>query len=219
MSFIAILARGKRQTDRQTDRGSEVQGKWWVKLVNTSVNCGSCPQNHHRKNCVQYVWPHYLVDKMNCRKTQIEVFNVMGALYAGTMLLGVQNASTVQPVVAVERTVFYRERAASMYSPLPYALAQVREFHITCFSPGTLFITKLHNSNILQLMYPQSSPQLHSPVLSGSYFCPLICLKKSFWLLPKIQLLLSTHLPEEKEKTHSRAMNLYLHWRWLTTTG
>jgi hypothetical protein len=31
--------------------------------------------------------------------------------------------------------------------------------------------------------------------------------------------LLSTHLPEEKEKTHSRAMNLYLHWRWLTTTG
>ncbi|CAK9221411.1 unnamed protein product [Sphagnum troendelagicum] len=58
------------------------------------------------------------------RKTQIEVFNVMGALYAGTMLLGVQNASTVQPVVAVERTVFYREHAASMYSPLPYALAQ-----------------------------------------------------------------------------------------------
>jgi len=31
----------------------------------------------------------------------------------------------VQPVVVVERTVFYRERAARMYSALPYALAQV----------------------------------------------------------------------------------------------
>nr|BAD29138.1 PDR-type ABC transporter-like [Oryza sativa Japonica Group]BAD29206.1 PDR-type ABC transporter-like [Oryza sativa Japonica Group] len=38
---------------------------------------------------------------------------------------GVQNSSSVQPVVSVERTVFYRERAAHMYSPLPYALGQV----------------------------------------------------------------------------------------------
>uniref|UniRef100_A0A0E0EQU6 ABC transporter domain-containing protein n=1 Tax=Oryza meridionalis TaxID=40149 RepID=A0A0E0EQU6_9ORYZ len=35
------------------------------------------------------------------------------------------NSSSVQPVVSVERTVFYRERAAHMYSPLPYALGQV----------------------------------------------------------------------------------------------
>jgi len=27
--------------------------------------------------------------------------------------------------VAIERTVFYRERAAGMYSAIPYALAQV----------------------------------------------------------------------------------------------
>ena len=39
--------------------------------------------------------------------------------------MGANNFSTVQPVVAVERTVFYRERAARMYSALPYALAQV----------------------------------------------------------------------------------------------
>jgi hypothetical protein len=31
---------------------------------------------------------------------------------------------TVQPIVAAERVVYYRERAASMYSPMPYALAQ-----------------------------------------------------------------------------------------------
>ncbi|KAF2283073.1 hypothetical protein GH714_043817 [Hevea brasiliensis] len=44
---------------------------------------------------------------------------------AAVLFLGVQNASSVQPVVAVERTVFYRERAAGMYSALPYAYAQV----------------------------------------------------------------------------------------------
>ncbi|KAK7843637.1 abc transporter g family member 31 [Quercus suber] len=36
----------------------------------------------------------------------------------------VNNASSVQPVVSIERTVFYRERAAGMYSPIAYAVAQ-----------------------------------------------------------------------------------------------
>ncbi|MCD7462129.1 transcription factor [Datura stramonium] len=50
-----------------------------------------------------------------------DLFNAMGSMYAATLFLGVQNSSSVQPVVAVERTVFYRERAAGMYSALPYA--------------------------------------------------------------------------------------------------
>ncbi|KAL3696050.1 hypothetical protein R1sor_010126 [Riccia sorocarpa] len=58
------------------------------------------------------------------RKSQTDIFNVMGALYAAVLFMGVNNASSVQPVVSVERTVFYRERAAGMYGPLPYALAQ-----------------------------------------------------------------------------------------------
>ncbi|KAL2643201.1 hypothetical protein R1flu_010788 [Riccia fluitans] len=58
------------------------------------------------------------------RDTQQDIFNVMGALYSAVIFLGVNNASTVQPVVAVERTVFYRERAAGMYSSIPYAVAQ-----------------------------------------------------------------------------------------------
>ncbi|CAM6100115.1 unnamed protein product [Calypogeia fissa] len=58
------------------------------------------------------------------RSTQQDVFNVMGAMYASVLFLGVNNASTVQPVVAIERSVFYRERAAGMYAPLPYAAAQ-----------------------------------------------------------------------------------------------
>ncbi|CAH9131526.1 unnamed protein product [Cuscuta epithymum] len=53
-----------------------------------------------------------------------DLFNAMGSMYAAVLFLGVQNSSSVQPVVAVERTVFYREKAAGMYSALPYAFGQ-----------------------------------------------------------------------------------------------
>ncbi|XP_071691961.1 pleiotropic drug resistance protein 1-like isoform X2 [Rutidosis leptorrhynchoides] len=59
------------------------------------------------------------------RKTQQDLSNAMGSMYAATLFLGVQNSSAVQPVVDIERTVFYRERAAGMYSALAYACAQV----------------------------------------------------------------------------------------------
>nr|CAD1823989.1 unnamed protein product [Ananas comosus var. bracteatus] len=59
------------------------------------------------------------------RKQQQDLFNAMGSMYAAVLFIGVQNSSSVQPVVAVERTVFYRERAAGMYSALPYAFGQV----------------------------------------------------------------------------------------------
>ncbi|KAJ0075534.1 hypothetical protein Patl1_34364 [Pistacia atlantica] len=54
-----------------------------------------------------------------------DLFNAMGSMYAAVLFLGVQNATAVQPAVAVERTVFYREKAAGMYSPMSYAFAQV----------------------------------------------------------------------------------------------
>ncbi|XP_078443115.1 ABC transporter G family member 36-like isoform X2 [Wolffia australiana] len=54
-----------------------------------------------------------------------DLFNAMGSMYCAVLFIGVQNAQTVQPVVAVERTVFYRERAAGMYSAFPYAFGQV----------------------------------------------------------------------------------------------
>ncbi|KAJ0972688.1 hypothetical protein J5N97_020647 [Dioscorea zingiberensis] len=56
---------------------------------------------------------------------QQEVFNLLGALYGAVFFLGATNCNTVQPIVAIERTVFYREKAAGMYSPLSYAFAQV----------------------------------------------------------------------------------------------
>lgn len=65
-----------------------------------------------------------------CREEQQKVLNAMGSLFAAVLFIGVNNASSVQPVVDVERTVFYREKAAGMYSAMPYALAQVNpQFH------------------------------------------------------------------------------------------
>eukprot|EP00250_Pteridium_aquilinum_P022353 c25359_g2_i2 orf=102-4673(+) len=58
------------------------------------------------------------------RGTSEDLLNIMGGMFAATLFLGVSNGSSVQPVVGIERTVFYREKAAGMYSPLPYALAQ-----------------------------------------------------------------------------------------------
>mgnify|MGYP002775745921 FL=1 len=57
-----------------------------------------------------------------------DLLTVMGAMYGATLFLGINNCSTVQPVVSVERTVFYRERGAGMYSAMPYALSQVSFF-------------------------------------------------------------------------------------------
>ncbi|XP_023512684.1 pleiotropic drug resistance protein 1-like [Cucurbita pepo subsp. pepo] len=59
------------------------------------------------------------------RDNQQDLFNAMGSMYAAVLFVGVQNATSVQPVVAIERTVFYREKAAGMYSALPYAFGQV----------------------------------------------------------------------------------------------
>ncbi|XP_027349417.1 ABC transporter G family member 39-like isoform X8 [Abrus precatorius] len=56
---------------------------------------------------------------------QQDLMNLLGAMYSAVLFLGAMNASSVQPVVAIERTIFYRERAAGMYSALPYAFGQV----------------------------------------------------------------------------------------------
>lgn len=70
--------------------------------------------------CSQLVHSHPI-----CRETIQDINNIMGALYTATLFLGFGNATTVGPVVAIERTVFYRERGAGMYSALAYAVAQV----------------------------------------------------------------------------------------------
>ncbi|KAK9232147.1 hypothetical protein WN943_022390 [Citrus x changshan-huyou] len=56
---------------------------------------------------------------------QQDLFNTMGFMYVAVYFLGVLNVSSVQPVVDLERSVFYREKGAGMYSPMAYAFAQV----------------------------------------------------------------------------------------------
>ncbi|PIA48197.1 hypothetical protein AQUCO_01400641v1, partial [Aquilegia coerulea] len=63
-----------------------------------------------------------MADKL---EKQQDVLNAMGSMFSAVVFLGVINASSVQPVVDIERSVFYRERAAGMFSALPYALGQV----------------------------------------------------------------------------------------------
>ncbi|KAK1305958.1 putative pleiotropic drug resistance protein 7 [Acorus calamus] len=69
--------------------------------------------------CMACLWKQH---KSNTRQ---DLFNAMGSMYAACLFIGIQNGQTVQPIVDVERTVFYREKAAGMYSALPYAFAQV----------------------------------------------------------------------------------------------
>ena len=59
------------------------------------------------------------------------MLNIEGALYFCTFFLGIVNSLIVQPVAAAERTVFYRERAAHMYSVLPYVLSLVRAWRLS----------------------------------------------------------------------------------------
>ena len=61
-------------------------------------------------------------------------------MYAAVLFIGIQNGQTVQPIVDVERTVFYREKAAGMYSALPYAFAQV----ITTQGPSKLTLIEVY---------------------------------------------------------------------------
>lgn len=64
-------------------------------------------------------------DKGRKTSKQQDLMNFLGAMYSAVLFLGATNASAVQPVVSITRTVFYRERAAGMYSSMPYALSQV----------------------------------------------------------------------------------------------
>jgi hypothetical protein len=94
-----------------------------VEKCNCQISYGyrGHPYSIHHKLAVN--WRYYFY---SCRDSQQDLFNAMGSMYASVIFMGVQNSGSIQPVVSVERTVFYRERAAHMYSPLPYALGQVK---------------------------------------------------------------------------------------------
>ncbi|XP_024544542.1 pleiotropic drug resistance protein 1 isoform X1 [Selaginella moellendorffii] len=59
------------------------------------------------------------------RNNQQDILNLLGFFYAGVLGIGLNNASTVQSVVEIERVVYYREKAAGLYSAFSYVIAQV----------------------------------------------------------------------------------------------
>lgn len=63
------------------------------------------------------------------KETRQDIFNSVGAMATVIGFLGSQSAATVRPVAIAERTVFYRETVAGMYSALPYAFSQVHFIH------------------------------------------------------------------------------------------
>ncbi|KAH7652111.1 Monosaccharide-transporting ATPase protein [Dioscorea alata] len=55
------------------------------------------------------------------KKNSQDISNAMGSMYLAIVFLGAQNTLSVIPVLAIERLIYYRERAAGMYSSFPYA--------------------------------------------------------------------------------------------------
>ena len=56
----------------------------------------------------------FLTGPNNKTSKQQDLINLLGAMYAVVLSLGALNASGMQFVVAIERTVFYRERATGI---------------------------------------------------------------------------------------------------------
>ncbi|KAJ9190251.1 hypothetical protein P3X46_001475 [Hevea brasiliensis] len=81
------------------------------------------------------------------REDATDLTMIIGAMYVAVLFVGINNCSTVQPIVAVERTVFYRERAAGMYSALPNALAQVM-VEIPCIFVQTVYYSLIVYSTV-----------------------------------------------------------------------
>ncbi|KAK6122137.1 hypothetical protein DH2020_044127 [Rehmannia glutinosa] len=94
-----------------------------------------------KQNLVYWRSPAYNAERL--RDSTQNLFVVLGALYASVMFLGVNNSSSVQPVISIERTVFYREKAAGMYSPFPFAFAQAN------FSVSPVYVSSVHLLHLL----------------------------------------------------------------------
>ncbi|XVF34334.1 hypothetical protein REPUB_Repub18cG0050800 [Reevesia pubescens] len=71
---------------------------------------------------------------------QQNLFNIFGSMYGAVMFLGTSSGAAVQPFVAKERVIMYRERFAGMYSSWAYALAQVAIEVPYQFSQAVVFV-------------------------------------------------------------------------------
>jgi ABC-type transporter Mla maintaining outer membrane lipid asymmetry permease subunit MlaE len=123
-------------------------GPWRQNVSHATVN--NLKQTHLQYVIHVLLLVQYLDICFLSREKPQDLFNAMGSMYGASLFIGFVNAISVQPVVAVERTVFYRERAAGMYSAFPYAFGQVKcisllvssflifghDMHSACFLAG-----------------------------------------------------------------------------------
>ncbi|ONM57827.1 ABC transporter G family member 34 [Zea mays] len=77
-------------------------------------------------------------------KSEQELQNLLGATYAAVFFLGSANLLSSVPVFSIERTVFYREKAAGMFSPLSYSFATVVEL-VYSIAQGILYTIPLYS--------------------------------------------------------------------------
>ncbi|KAL6614945.1 hypothetical protein ACP70R_037215 [Stipagrostis hirtigluma subsp. patula] len=80
--------------------------------------------------------------------TRQDLFDAMGSMCNAVFFVGIQNTITVQPLMDAERRVFYREKAAGMYSSYPYAAAQVIIEIPYIFLQSVMFMTLSPNCEI-----------------------------------------------------------------------
>ncbi|CAN6183585.1 unnamed protein product [Urochloa humidicola] len=77
-------------------------------------------------------------------ETEQELLSLLGATYACVFFLGAANLLTALPVFSIERTVFYREKAAGMFSPLSYAFAVTVVELLYCIGQGILYTIPIY---------------------------------------------------------------------------
>ncbi len=60
----------------------------------------------------QYYFFGRLLCVLSCRSNEKEVLRIIASQYLAVLILGFANSATIQSVIAIERPVMYRERAA-----------------------------------------------------------------------------------------------------------
>ncbi|KAK4754744.1 hypothetical protein SAY87_008501 [Trapa incisa] len=107
------------------------------------------------------------------RRSKSDILDGLGAMNTAVIFMGTATATAVIPVVISERAVYYRERAAGMYSALPYSLAQV-----VVEIPYTLFQAIIFSTIIYTMMGFEWTP---TKLLSNLYFNFIILLSYIYY--------------------------------------
>ncbi|KAL0907286.1 hypothetical protein M5K25_021686 [Dendrobium thyrsiflorum] len=98
-----------------------------------------------------------------------DLLSILGSMYLAMLFLGINNCSSVLPIIARERAVMYRELSAGTYSSFMYSLAQVI-VEIPClFVLATIYVL---------ITYPAVGYYWSASKIMWYYyivFCTLLC--------------------------------------------